>query len=517
MPPSTASTPDTPPAPATASALALAVVTEAVQRIEADGPLDDAAALRQACASAPTRAAQVQARAWLLGQRLGLPAELARWRRVGWAVVAALALLMAATGLGLARAVLGQGRSINAVAAFVSLLGPHLVMLALWLGALLLSGARWAGPLLGRAALWLSARLPIERGPHALVLLQSFSAVLQRRGLLGWLTGAVSHGIWTLAFAITLAVLAFGFAFHAYTLTWETTILSGAFFQRFMQLTGALPALLGFAVPDAAAVQGVGNAAAGLATGVTTGATTGLTTGAPVPLASQREWAWWLMGCVLAYGLLPRALLAGLSLLRWRAGLRRLAGAVDLADPGVRRIVARLDALAPPPQVIDPEQRPPSNAAAIGMATAAPGQPGTLAVLGFELPPEQAWPVPGLAAGAPAAERLSGSAAEREATLARLARQRPEALLVVLNAAASPDRGTARFLREALPLASRSAVLLLAPQAAVGALAEAAWQRWRGWLDSEGFSDLAGLHTAQQAMNWIANEPSQGAMAGEGA
>ena len=38
------------------------------------------------------------------------------------------------TGLGLARAVLGEGRSINAVAAFVSLLGLHLVMLLVWLG-----------------------------------------------------------------------------------------------------------------------------------------------------------------------------------------------------------------------------------------------------------------------------------------------------------------------------------------------------------------------------------------------
>ena len=68
---------------------------------------------------------------------------------------------------------------------------------------------------------------------------------MQRQRLLGWLTGAISHGIWTLAFVITLAVLAFGFAFHAYTLTWETTILSADFFQRFVQITGALPALLG--------------------------------------------------------------------------------------------------------------------------------------------------------------------------------------------------------------------------------------------------------------------------------
>ena len=320
--------------------LATAVVLEAVQRIEAAGPLDDQAALQQAFRTRPTRAAQVAERGWLLGQRLGLPAELARWRHLGWWVVAALAVAMAFTGLGTARAVLGEGRSINAVAAFVSLLGLHAVMLAVWLLGLLFTQGRWAGPSLGRLALWLTARLPLDRGPHALTMLQAVTAVLQRQRLLGWLTGALSHGIWTLAFLIMLAVLAFGFAFHAYTLTWETTILSATFFQRFVHVTGALPALLGFPVPDAAAVQTVGNA------GVR----------AWVDATSQREWAWWLMGCVVVYGLLPRLALMVLSLLRWRAGTRR-RGAVDMADPYVRRIVARLDALEPPPQVIDPEHR----------------------------------------------------------------------------------------------------------------------------------------------------------------
>ena len=48
--------------------------------------------------------------------------------------------------------------------------------------------------------------------------------------------------------------------------------------------------------------------------------------------ANQREWAWWLMGCVVVYRLLPRALLAALCLWRWRAGTRRLQGQVDMAD-----------------------------------------------------------------------------------------------------------------------------------------------------------------------------------------
>ena len=473
----TPASPDTPPTP-----LAAALVLDAVQRLEADGPLDDAAALRQAFHARPTRAGQVAERAWLLGRRLGLPHELARWRHLaGWAVLA-LACAMALAALATARAVLAPGGGINAVAAFVSLLGGHALMLLVWLAGLL-----WAGQgsaLLGRAALGLAARVPIDRGPHALLLLRSAAAVLRRARLWPWLTGLLSHGIWALDFVLMLAVLAFGFAFHAYRLTWESTILGPGFFQRFVAATGALPALLGFPVPDAAAVAQVGNAGAAAASAAS---------------AEQRDWAWWLMGCVAVYGLLPRLLLAAFSAWRWRAGQARLAQ-VDMADPYVRRLIARLDALEPPPQVIDAEQRP--DALPTWAPSATPGAPGTWALIGFELPPELPWPPAGLPAPSVPALAIAGGARERQDALARLAAARPAALLLACHATASPDRGTARFLREAAALAGRTALLL----AAAGPVPEAAARRWRTWLDSEGFGALALMEQAPAAMDWIAND-----------
>ncbi|MDO5624192.1 MAG: DUF2868 domain-containing protein [Pseudomonadota bacterium] len=460
--------------------LAAATVTEAVQRIESAGPLDDAAELRQAFHTQATRAAQVQARAWLLGERLGLPHELARWRQVGWLVAGALALLAALSALGLARAVLGEARSINAVAAFVSLLGLHALTLAVWLGALLLPGGGARGTLLGRWTLSLAARLPLDKGPHALTLLTAFTALLRRHRLLGWLTGAISHTVWALAFVLVLAVLAFSFAFHTYALTWETTILSAGFFQCFVQLTGALPALLGFAVPDAAAVQAVGSAAVGEAA------------------SHQRAWAWWLLGCVVVYGLLPRVALAALCHWRWRAGMQRLAQ-VDMGDPQVRRLVARLDALEPPPQVIDPEQRPAAHAAP-ALPHLPPGAPGTLALIGFELPPESPWPPHGLHAAPTWAERIAGSTAERDAVLARLAQARPESLLLVVHASASPDRGTARFLRQATPQASRTGLLPAGADTREGQGA----QRWRDWLTAEGLA-VTLVASPPEATAWIAS------------
>ena len=66
--------------------------------------------------------------------------------------------------------------------------------------------------------------------------------------------------------------------------------------------------------------------------------------------------------------------------------------------------------------------------------------------------------------------------------LARLAQTRSESLLLVVSAPASPNRGTARFLREAAPLAARCALLLLGADDAAAAAPGAAVARWRQWL-----------------------------------
>ncbi|WP_423455872.1 DUF2868 domain-containing protein [Ottowia sp. VDI28] len=453
-------------------ALATAVIAGTVALIESSGPLDDRAELRLAHRAQPTRAAQFMERAWLLGERLGLPAELARWRHVGLIVILMLAALVALSALGTARAVVGDARSINAMAAFITLLGLHLLTLALWLLGLLWPGAA-ASLSLGRLALWLTARLPLERGPHSFSVLRAVNRLLKRHKLLPWAFGVVSHTIWALAFGLILAVLAFGFAFHAYRLSWETTILSADFFQRFVHLTGSFPSMLGFAVPDAAAIQRAG-------------ASNLQTLG---EAAAQSEWAWWLMGCVFTYGLLPRVFLALLSYARWRAGVARM-GKPDSADPYVRAVFARLDALDPP-VVTDPEQRP----IQVAQPHRTPGDaavPGTLAVIGFELPPEVPWPLPpisGLPDGAEGelvlVERIAGSAAERQEVILALEQARPWSLWVVCHAASSPDRGTARFLREVAPVARQCHLLLVAEEGGAAPAETESTRRWADWLAAE--------------------------------
>ena len=496
------------------SPLAQAVIAQAVQSLEASaGWLDDAGALRQAVREKPdNRPAQYLRRAWLLGERLGLTQALEPARAALGLALIALALAVALTALGLEHAALGAGRTINAAAALAALLGPHLLALAVWLVALMRPWRRpqaGGGALLGQMAWrlsrqmaqWMARRMASHasrRQTHsdanAARLLDASAAVLQRLRLWPWLLGGISHGIWALAFALALALLLFDFAFRAYSLTWETTILSSHAFAAFVQASGWLPAQLGFAVPDAAAVQQA----------LAASAPASATLASSAAAANQSAWAWWLMGCVFTYGLLPRALLAAFCLWRWRQGLDRLAQP-DAALPAdspeallhVRQVFARLDALAPA-VVMDAERPAPcsESAASAHAASAAP------ALIGFELPPELPWPPALLASPALRILNVDGSSAQRQAALAELAARPPAALLLACHASASPDRGAARFLREAAHHAPRTALWLVPADEAAQAGHAA---RWQNWLLAEK-PDAPLFHAEAAALAWL-NHP----------
>lgn len=472
------------PAPSSPAAapdrLTAAVLGSALRRIEEPGPLDDQELLRRALAAGGDRQQQILQRNRGLGERLGLLHELARWRQLAWLLVLLLAGAMALAGLAAARSVLAPDHSINAVAALVGVLAlPTLTLLA-WLALLPLAGRGNASWSLGRMVLVLAARLPLGRGAHAPQLLQALLEVMQRQRLWSWFSGLASHAIWLLALLLTLALLVFGFSFQAYQLSWETTILSPEFFQRFVTASGWLPRLLGFSVPDAAAVRQVGQAVAG------------------ADLATQRAWAWWLIGCIVVYGLLPRVLLLVLSYWRWRAGLRRLL-AVDLADPYNQRLARRLDALMPHAQVLDPEG---SSAGAPPWADAGPGTASaTPAVIGFELPPDLPWPTPGLPAALARMLRVDGSARAVQQVLQQLTVAPPAAALLVLHAPASPDRGAARFLNDVAHLAGRCAMLLANADGGPASAADAA--RWQAWLQAQALPPLDLLPQVADAARWL--------------
>ena len=448
--------------------LSEATVTEAIRRLEAGGPLEDGQAMRAGLAAEGGPMAQVAARAGVLGERLGLQARLRHAAAAAPWVLLGLAAAVVLAGLALAGAVIdGQDRRINVMAALVALLGLHALTFVLWLLALLWPGAAGLGAVVGRLWIALTARLTLGRGAEGAALLQGGLQLLERARLLPWVLGLASHTVWALSFVAALAALLFALAFRQYTLGWETTILAPEVFARWIAALGVLPGWLGFPVPGAAELRAA--------------------PGSALPAAANGVLAWWLVGCVVVYGLLPRVLAALACLLLWRWRRGRLQP--DAQAPYYRKLFARFDALAPA-LVVDPD----THGADWHLArTSLAGQTQpTLAVVGFELPPELPWPPQPLPRAASLVRRIDGSAAERQELLQALMHVRPRVLLLACHAASSPDRGTERLLREALPLCGECRLWLAAADDDGEAPADdrPGAARWRAWLSATGLAEV---------------------------
>lgn len=452
----------------------------AVREIEHAGPLDDAQAMAEAFRLHTSAQERLRARAWLLGQRLRLDGQMARWHDAAWLLGAGLAVLVVLMANAMVWSMLTSERTINAGSAFVAALGVHALTLLLWLATLLLArhlpgaGGRLS---LGRLLLQLLARWPLGRSEYSLMLASGASQMLRQARLAPWAFGLVSHMVWATSFVLVLAGLLLAFAFRQYHLTWETTILSSAWMDAFVQATGWLPAWLGFPVPGITVAQGSGTQA--------------------LPLGdSARSAALWLLGCVLVYGLLVRGLCALWCAGVWQRRKNRLQ--LDTSDPYFRRLLARFEALEPS-RITDQEGARPAVPSA-SPPLSLENTPGALAVVGFELPQAQAWPPQPLAAQAALVERIAGTVQERQAVLAALAHLRPQALLLVCNAAATPDRGTERFMREACRYAAHCAVWLASAAGTPPAAAHT--QRWHHWLEALGLPQLARLDDPTEAQAW---------------
>ena len=470
------------PVPASASApfrdIALA---HAVRLLEEVGALDDAGEMTLAHARQRSEQDRILERARLLGARLGLLTDWSRLRSALW--LAALLTVVLAYGLagGLLAKALGTGQTINAALAFVAVLGVPVVAFVLWLLWALMAamftngGAPWS---LGQFMLGLAARLPWLHGPHSLNLLRGIHAVLRDNRLGLWLFGAISHALWVLAFSLMLVTLLVLFSFQSYQLTWETTILDPAFFERFLAITGWLPQALGFVVPESVTVNH--------------GATGAVLDSAPPSLPI----ALWLLACTLLYGLLPRLLAFGVCAAVWflRAGRLRL----DTRDPYFRQLAARFAAMAPA-TVVDAEHAAPREPGRLFRPTQ-PGVPVPGVLIGFELSGEVVWPPAELDGSLyDQVHTISGTMSERLQLLTALASGPPARVLVVCSAAASPDRGAERFLRQ---VCAEVAACALWPQASTDPGQDKP-QRWAEWLKATDLKSVAWCDTAAEAQAWL--------------
>src|SRR5690606_14891892 len=290
---------------------------------------------------------------------------------------------------------------------------------------------------------------------------------------LKWALSCVSHGFWVLFFLAALPTMLGLLAAQRYTFGWETTILSPEVFVSLTRTLGALPALLGFPIPDAELVRQS-------------------TAGATLSESTYATWSAWLLGVVLCYGLLLRVVSLAICLWRLRGALRALRLDIDL--PSYSPLVARL---APTSENLGIDA-PAGDATPPGPDHNATRTYSSEPVyVGIELPADTDWPVFPVAAGVQDGGVLE-SREQRHALLDRLHAQPVKGLLWVVDAAQPPDRGTLRLIAGLASLARATHILL--------------WQRdgqtsrrqtWQTQLADAGFlPDSLHLNPASLP-NWI--------------
>ena len=384
--------------------------------------------------------------------------------RLACGLGAGLAVL---AGVATAQGVLSApaGQAVPFHWALIGLLGVETLTLLIWIVLSLWGGAAMTAPSLGGLILAATRRLAgwLERGKPQETFLQGILAVQARGALARWTLGAITHGLWSAfllgALAMTLLIL----SVRQVAFVWETTILSEAVYLPVTQAMAALPELAGFAVPSAeeiAASRWDGEGA--------------------LPIAAAGAWSGLLVGCLLLYGLLPRAALLGLSLILRGRALRGFR--LNLAEPHYVRLretlMPRVQRDGPPSgdQADSHPQVPPAPLPAAALD-------GPIALLGLEIAAEGgAWP-PDLSGIEARDLGLVDSREERAQAIAALGAAAPSLVLVAVSLLTTPDRGIAATLAQVQQASGAPMVLLLSDGAALAERsAEAArGQRHRDW------------------------------------
>lgn len=433
-------------------------LSEAIRlREEQAGPLEDLEANRRARQQGGDLAARIEHRALILADRDGQRQALRHWLQGARLAMLLLAVLAVFSGAGLAFAALGDGQQpVNVFWALGSLLGLNLILLLSWLLGLVAAGSH--GAVLGRLWLWLSEKL--ARDAQAVHLAPALVLLLQRRRLNRWALGTLVHGLWLLALLSALAVLLLLLATRRYGFVWETTILGADTFISLTQTLGAVPALLGFSVPDIDMIRASGDQATNVE-------------------GARQAWAGWLVGVLLLYGIGPRLLLAAFCQWRWRQGRARLT--LDTTLPGYSQLRERL---MPSSERLGVRDEAPD---ALPQVTTAPAsEPSDGAVLvGLELDGQHPWP-PALATGIQDAGVLD-SRESRQRLLEQMTRFPPARLVIACDPRRSPDRGSLGLIAELARCATVTRVWLLpAPPGQV--LDPQRLGDWRTGLDALGLA-----------------------------
>ncbi|MDO4696649.1 MAG: DUF2868 domain-containing protein [Neisseria sp.] len=332
-----------------------------------------------------------------------------------------LTLVWLLLGFGSAAALLSAS-GVNFFIVLAGVLGTNTLMFALWLLFL---------PYTGKSLpFWFNfGALAKRRDKISSALLRLYSAEW-RSGRHKWYLASLTHRFWLASLSGILAAVVLLLSLRQYTFNWESTLLSDGLFVQAVRYLGALPALLGFPVPDSEAVLG---------------------SRLQHNPAAAREWGGLLVGSIAAYGLIPRFLVW--LLCRTAAARQRLD--LPLAEPYYQNILRVWQT-----EIVDADRVRERLTARFEPFAANPAA-RKYAVL-LERPwPDARWHVSVLAQ----TWNDCGVAANRDdiTVLAERLQAEPSQLLIGVQARMLPDRGLMRqIVRLAEAASGGTAVQLLA-------------------------------------------------------
>lgn len=436
-------------------------------------------------------------RALFIGTELGMLETIRTWRRHANVVLVLLGALAIISGFTAALGFFGaENRAVNVIWTLLGLIGLPLLALLLWIASMLLSsGGEATGGIFGRLWLWLVTHWPVGAGRardkrnHTEMqndeskdhVARALSTLMNRSGLGQWWLSVITHSLWLLLLMATLVAMLLVLSLRSYGFVLETTILSPEVFSRLVQGFGALPARIGFAVPDADMIAV---------------ALTGDVATQTEP--ARRAWSSWLIGGLLVYAVFPRLLVWGFAVARLQFLFRRMG--LDLSVPDYADLLAR-EVHRSSPGVVD--AAPPAPAVRrVAAVHRVPGRGSVL--LGLELRGTIGWPPGNIATARPTftVAEIVDSREQRRSALARFKVDPPARLLVACDAGLSPDRGTLEWLVDVSQHAGELRVWLLDAQLETG---PERLQTWRDSLDAIGLTGGRVMSGETAAFDWLSH------------
>ena len=372
-------------------------------------------------------------------------------RQVGQGLLWGLTLLCLVMGFGSGLGLLNQS-GLNFFIVLASVLGLNTVMFGVWVVMLLLPKHKqtWFSP-----SWWIRGKDPVSQAILRLYL-EAWQQPKAR-----WAAGKISHRFWLATLGGMLIAMLLLLVVRQYTFNWESTLLSDNSFIRVVQGLAWLPELLGFPVPDTQAI---------------------LNSRLHNHMASARQWSGLLIGSMVVYGMVPRAL--AWAYCHWQT--RAAAQPLPLDKPYYQHLIQQWQT-----RVIDADTQTETVTIVPKISLSDDGQKWAVML-------ERPWAEAHWYRHVLGQDWLDKGTADSRDTVAQLLEQLQQhrvQLLIGVPAQTVPDRGILRQISR------------LAEAAQSGAVVQLLWERtdpadyfnqWQSALNERHIAWLAPAHFSQQ-------------------